>query len=246
MNDGCLNEELLINYINGFMFSDFNKNIQNFLDFTFNGNIDLNKPFFASKCRGGQVKPDLIIEHNSEIKYISIKKGGGNSVHQEKISVFFPFFEEVCGTQALNNLKLFHYGDDTLNDSGEFRYDADECQNRYQLQIMQLNNIINDYDLLPLFLDRFLFVGNVNSNLVVDVIYHGTIDNGIWASRDEIFEYFLANNFPSKTVHFGTLTYQVWGRNNNYTAVHPDRRYVMQIKWGSIYSDFVEIRRNNR
>lgn len=246
MNDGFLNEELLIKYINGFVFSDFNNNIQNFLNFTFNGHIDLTQPFFASKCKGGQVKPDLIIEHNSEIRYVSIKKGGGNSVHQEKVSVFFPFFEEICGQQALDNLKLFHYGDDTLDDTGAIRYDADECQNKYQTEIEQVNNIINSNDLLPIFLDRFLFVGNVNSDLVVDVIYHGTIDDGIWASREEIYEYFLVNDFPNKTIHFGSLTYQVWGRNNNYTAVNPDRRYVMQIKWGSIYSDFLQIRRNNR
>ena len=157
MNDGFLNEEQLIEYINGFIFSDFNDNIQQFLMFTFNGNIDFEQPFFASKCRGGQVKPDLIIEHNSEVKYVSIKKGGGNSVHQENISVFFPLFESVCGPRTLDYLKLFHFGDDTIDDSGTIRYDADECQNRYQNEIAHINDAINSPELLPFFYWQRLF-----------------------------------------------------------------------------------------
>lgn len=249
MNDGFINEKELRNYINNNTWNEYNQNIKNLLKFSFGNNLDFSKTFEAEKCTGkakGQVKPDLVIKHNGAKKYISIKKGGGNSVHQEKIDVFFPYIKNTFDETTLNYLKLFHYGDGTINDTGLTRYAANECQKIYSKEIAFLNIKFNTWTYLEKFLDRFLFIGNVSSTLIVDVVYHGTIDSGIWASRDEIYSYYKNHTFNSTTLHFGTLTYQVWGRNNNFKAVHSDRRYVMQIKWGSIITDLSAIRRNSK
>ena len=137
---------------------------------------------------------------------------------------------------------MFHYGDGTINDTGTIRHSALECKKIYSAEISRLNTKFNTPDNLSLFLDRFLFVGNVSS-VVTDVIYHGTISDGLWANRTEIFDYIMNNNHNLNALHFGPLTYQVWGRNEKRTAVHPDRRYVMQVKWGSIKKDLQAIRR---
>lgn len=241
MNDGFVNEEELREYINSNSFSAYNNNIKNFLYFVFDGCINEYGKFYATKI-GGQVKPDMSITHEGVTKYISIKKGSGNSVHQEKIDVFFPFVENRCGSNVLNCLKLFHYGDGTYDDTGTTRFSGSECQAIYSSEINIINRNFNSWDNLKDFLDRFLFIGNISATLIVDVIYHGTIEEGIWASREEIYNYFRTNSFSSSTIHFGSLTYQVWGRNNDFVAVHPDRRYVMQVKWGSIYHDLKAIR----
>lgn len=241
MNDGFINEEELRLYINSNNHESYNKNIQKFLRFVFGDAFSISKPFEAEK-KAGQAKPDLCIKHNGKSKYISIKKGSGNSVHQEKIDIFFPYIENLINTNALNNLKKFHYGDDTTNDTGKIRYSAAECKTRYTNEISSLNVALNKWSVLEDFLDRFLFIGNVGS-LSVDVVYHGTIDSGLWASKDEIKNYVKSHNFSANAVHFGPLTYQVWGRDEKRTAVHPDRRYVMQVKWGSITKDLETIRK---
>ena len=123
MNDGFINEYDLINYINDNQFIDYNSNIKNFLKFTFGISFNPNLTFNAKKITGQQ-KPDFSITHNGITKYISVKKGSGNSVHQERIDVFFPFIENVLDTNLLNYLKLFHFGDDTTDDSGGTRYSA--------------------------------------------------------------------------------------------------------------------------
>ena len=242
MNDGFVNEQELRDYINSRKFVNYNCNIQNFLKFTFGiiGNPD--SDFIAEKCPGGQVKPDMIVSYKGQKKYISIKKGSGNSVHQEKIDVFFPFISNMLGNTYLDYLKKFHYGDGTLDDTGDKRYSAAECQTLYAREISQLNIKFNEWSNLKQFLDRFLFLGNVSKTLYVDVIYHGTITSGLWATRDEVYSYFKNHSFPSNALHFGTLTYQVWGRNNDFVAVHPDRRYVMQVKWGGLTNDLKAIR----
>jgi hypothetical protein len=241
MNDGFTNENELKDYINNNNWDTYNQNIKELFEFSFGDKIDKGKNFMAEKCVG-QVKPDLVVAHNNLKKYISIKKGSGNSVHQEKTSVFFPFIEGLLGKKALNNLKLFHYGDDTTDDTGKIRYSASECQRKYKNEIATLNKFVNEWQYLKQFLDRFLFIGNVSSTFITDIIYHGNISSGIWASRDELFNYFKENSFDSSALHFASLTYQVWGRNNEFTAVHPDRRYVMQVKWGGLLNDLCAIK----
>lgn len=243
MNDGFTNEEELKNYINSNTYTTYNKNIQDFLGFVFAGDFSTSQPFVAEK-KAGQVKPDLCITHNGKTKFISIKKGSGNSVHQEKIDVFFPYIEKLIDTTALNNLKKFHYGDNTTDDTGKTRYSAADCKRNYSKEISSLNVSLNSWTVLEKFLDRFLFIGNVGF-LSVDVIYHGTIDSGLWASKEEIKNYIKTNDFSANAVHFGPLTYQVWGRDEKRTAVHPDRRYVMQVKWGSITKDLDAIRKGS-
>lgn len=241
MNDGFVNEKVLREYINnGKFFNAYNNNIKAFLAFVFGQNLNANSPFKAERI-AGQAKPDLMIKHNNVEKYISVKKGSGNSVHQEPIDLFFPYIDSLLGLETLNNLKTFHYGDDTINDTGAIRYSAKQCQSRYAQKVSALNTEFNKQDNLVEFLDRFLFVGNAETT-AVDVVYHGGIDLGLWATKEEITSYIQAQNVSKKAVHFGPLTYQAWGRNEKRTAKYPDRRYVMQIKWGSLAEDLKNIR----
>lgn len=243
MNDGFLNEKELINYIDKKYFNNYSNNIKNFLIFLFDGKINKNE-IFESKKVNGQVKPDILISHNNITKYVSVKKGSGNSVHQESINDFFPYISKVLDSQSLEYLKLFHYGDGTTDDSGEIRYNANECKKRYSREISYLNSKLNSWENLKKFINRFLFLGNVGY-ISVDAIYHGSIYDGNWASREEILLYIKKTSFNTNTVHFGPLSYQVWGRNENRTAIHPDRRYVMQVKWSSLLNDLRNIRGNS-
>lgn len=162
-------------------------------------------------------------------------------MHQEPINLFFPFIENTLGKEFLDKFKKFHYGDDTIDDSGDTRYSARECKIRYESDISDLNIELDKWTNTVIFLDRFLFVGNVG-DVATDVVYHGTIAKGLWATREEIIQYIKSKNFDLNAVHFRPLTYQVWGRNEKYTAVHPNRRYVMQVKWSSIGKDLKTIR----
>ena len=106
MNDGFINEKELREYINQNKYSAYNPNIKDFLSFIFPEHLNTSLPFIAEKI-GGQAKPDLCIKHNGLKKYISVKKGSGNSVHQEPIEVFFPYIENIIGTNFLNNLEPY-------------------------------------------------------------------------------------------------------------------------------------------
>ena len=92
--DGFKNENDIIKYINQVKnFNDMNDNIKSFLSFLFD-DIDLNgKTISASKPKNfsKNIKPDIIISTSNITKYVSLKKGSGNSVHQETLSDFEKF-----------------------------------------------------------------------------------------------------------------------------------------------------------
>lgn len=245
MCNGLENERLIVNYINDNSFDSYNNNIQNFLSFLF-PEIEINEnSVFTATLITRSIKPDICICYNNIKKYISIKKGNGNSIHQESLDSLCSFIsQEFSNQNIINDLKLFHYGDDTINNTGTRRYSSKECKQRYIQSIQNLNNFFNQSTNIVRFLDRFLFIGNIG-DICVDAIYHGNCSNGIWASYSEIINFFqnfqITNN---NAVYFGPMTYQVWGRNVDNNAKYPNRRFVSQIKWGSIMTDLGNIRNN--
>jgi hypothetical protein len=241
--NGFQNEDEFINYINSTgKFENFNPNIQRFLNFLFN--FELNKKVIKCKSGGTREKPDMIISCGNIEKAVSLKKGSGNSVHQEPLETFINFLKNTnVSYESIRNLLIYHYGDETDDDTGKFRYSASECCSRYKEMISFANQELNKKDILTKVLDRVLFLGNIPGAKKVDCIYYGNYENGLWASTEELNSYFLNNQFEGKGIYFASLTYQVWGRNNNFNAIHPDRRYVMQIKWSNIINDLTKVRK---
>ncbi len=251
---GFDNENIIANYLNNKTFKDLNLNMKEFISWLFDFKISDNDIIYAGSVNKPigerkNPKPDIWIKVNSIIKNISIKEGSGNSVHQEPFSEFCEFLTSIgVEDDILNNLKFYHYGDDTIDGTGENRYSTATLKNSYKNKIQLVNSKLNANPFLDKVLNRILFAGTLKNPIYVDVCYHGDINNGIWATRNEILDY-LKNNMPNEMsgIMFSSLTYQPWTRDEHRTARHPERRMVMQVKWGSMAKDFIKItnRRNN-
>ncbi len=251
---GFGNEYSIINYLNNKKFKELNDNMKNFLSWLFDFKINYDNIIYSGKVEkpSGErknPKPDIWIKVNSSVKFISVKEGSGNSVHQEPFIEFCEFLTKIgVENDILNNLKFYHYGDDTIDGTGENRYSSAILKISYKNKIQSVNSKLNQNPYLDKILNRILFAGTLKNPINVDVCYHGDINNGIWASRDEILNY-LSTNIPNEIsgIIFSHLTYQPWTRDEHRTAKHPERRLVMQVKWGSMLKDFIKIteRRNN-
>lgn len=244
VNEGFVNETEIINHLNCKKFKDINDNMKNLIRNVFKKEINLNDELFCEK-KAGHNKSDIIIEINNESHSISVKRGGGNSVHQEPVEEFIHFLEEeFSATQNISDdLRFFVWGDNTLDGTGdsENRMKASEIKKIYP---EKMNNIreffnINKRNLI----DRFLIKGP-KSNNNPDFLYHGTLEEGIalpskivldWASNEE--------NLSSRAaLPIGCLTLQTWNRNlKNKPDLEP-RRKDIQIKWGSMKNDFEKMR----
>lgn len=243
---GFDNEDELIKELNKKRVSELNPNLREFIYFLFH-NLNGNEIILAYKGIFGQ-KPDIIIKINTEIKNISVKIGNGNSVHQEKISLFTNFLSSLNISNDIQfELLKFHWGDGTIDGTGTNRISSSDYKKFHSDKIALVNREFNKSYLLRNFINRFIFQGKSLSYDIVDAIYYGNIENGHWASREEIFDYILNQIFYSDSIHFGPLKYQIWNRCLNFNPKTENRREVMQIKWPSLLQDIINIerKRNN-
>ena len=111
----------------------------------------------------------------------------------------------------------------------------------FQVEIDLINSELNKREPLTKLITRVLFKGKSDKFDEADVVYYGTINEGHWATKDEIIKYMLNNKFAINSIHFGPLTYQIWNRCLNFNPNTENRRNVMQVKWGSLERDLLII-----
>lgn len=242
-SDGFQNEIQIEKALDFKLYDDVNPNLRHFLDDIFRGYSLHGKRIHAIRCRQN-VKPDFYLHIDGIDKevYVSIKKGSGNSIHQESLDRFITFLKgEDIPEKMIDNLLLYHYGDGTTNNSGTIRYKAQEFSNMNPEIVPSLNALFSKKSFLKKAAMRFIFKGNIDDAPVADYLYHGTVHNGVWASREEIMNYIEDTKIESKAVSFGPLTYQVWNRNLSFKNEMEPRRQQMQIKWGKLEDTLLEI-----
>lgn len=242
---GFENEDELIEYLNSKKIKDLNSNMKDFIFFIF-GNMDEENIIQATSGKSGQ-KPDMIITINNVIKRISIKKGTGNSVHQEKVDVFVEFLESInISNETINKLLKFHWGDGTSDGTGSQRISSSDYKQQFPEEIEMINKEFNKEKNIKEFIYRFIMQGKSDDYDIVDALYYGNVNEGHWASKDEIIEYVVNNIFSLDSIHFGPLTYQIWNRCLNFNPNTENRRRVMQVKWGLLLNDLLIIERNRK
>lgn len=200
----------------------------------------------AIKVGGMGLKPDVIVSVQDDDTNVSIKKGGGNSVHQEKISLFLMYCKEnlKMSDTIRNSFLAYLYGDGTLDGKGqvEDRLDGTELRAKYQDDINNIQTFLlaNSRALI----ERFLVYGRRGKelNIKADYLYHGFISDGVWCPLDETVD-FLVEKAKSEcftnSPAIGPLTLQTWNRNLSGKANLEDRRHSIQIKWGGKIREYI-------
>lgn len=243
-SDGFQNEIDIEKSLNEKTYDKLNANLKHFLNDIFRG-FDLKGKRIHAIRSEQRVKPDFYLHIDGIPKevYVSVKKGSGNSVHQEHLSVFLDFLKkENTPSEIIDCLKLYHYSDGTKNNTGKTRLSSKEFVKENPDVVKKLNDFFSKEELVKKLLYRFVFVGNIEDAPTTDYLYHGTISSGVWASREEIFTY-LKERCKKDTTAFsiGPLTYQTWNKNINFNPNTENRREVLQLKWGSMEDDLIKI-----
>lgn len=243
-SDGFQNEIDIEKSLNEKTYDKLNANLRHFLEDIFKGYSLKGKRIHAIRSEQ-RVKPDFYLHIDGIPKevYVSVKKGSGNSVHQENFSVFLDFLKKENTPQdVIDFLKLYHYSDGTRNNTGKVRLTSKEFTKEHPEVVKRLNEYFSDKALTEKLLYRFVFVGNIENAPTTDYLYHGTITSGVWASRDEIFKYLEERcKKESSAFSIGPLTYQTWNKNVNFNPNTENRREVLQLKWGSMEDDLIKI-----
>lgn len=244
--DGFDNENLLIENMNNKKYENLNDNLKKFVKHI-DKNVKNSTIIFCEK-HAGLNKTDLTIKIRNHSYNISVKKGTGNSIHQEKLEDFIEFLDDNyddLNENIIEAIKLFIWGDGTLNGTGkvEDRIDARTFHKKYPDLIKIISEFFykHKYDLIK----RFLITG-LKSEISPDFIYYGTVENGVCISSNYALEWLCADENESKSsIPIGRLTFQAWNRNINGGDKSEEKRGVIQLKWGQIKKDIMIMNQNS-
>lgn len=242
-SDGFANEREIRDALNSKMFDKICPNLRHLLTDMFKG-YNLKGKWVHAHVVNQNMKPDFYVTIDGVPNgvYVSVKKGSGNSLHQESLENFISFLRsEGISEDIINKLKEYHFSDGTTDNTGEVRYSSKEYSKINPNLVISLNEVFNSKDLLKKFIKRFIFKGNYPGAPEADYLYHGTVRNGVWASKKEIYDYVDTLVINNKSVSFGPLTYQAWNKNLTKNPKMENRRMQMQIKWGSLEDSLMEI-----
>ena len=159
MNTGKKLELGFVENLNSHFYNELNSNLKKFISFVFK-DFDYTDKIYCKKLSNHQ-KADICVSIGNAIKYISLKSGSQNSVHVEKVNDFIKFLtNEGASKTIINNLLIYHYGDNTLTGDGKIRYSAEECKLKFKKEILEFNKYINNSKILTKILERFLLIGS--------------------------------------------------------------------------------------
>ncbi len=201
---GFKNENDIIEALDGKKFNDLNDNLQKMV-LKINDNKTPNS--ITAKKYAGKDKADLSVILDEKESKISVKKGTGNSVHQEPIEGFITFLAEEIKDDKIvfDNMRHFIWGDETLNGKGikENRISASAYKKKYPQKVAIIQNYLEKHK--AILIERFLISGSVSTNKI-DYLYYGTIEEGIICKTDDFLSYAIQNNCKS-AINIGVLSF---------------------------------------
>ena len=235
--NGFQNEIQLIETINSIPFANLSAAFKNVLKKMNKGIIPKN---MSAKKIGGKAKPDILIKLDSNVVYVSVKKGTGNSVHQEKLETFIPFVKNLGASDEITRaIELFTWSDGTVDGSGKVteRKYIKEMANEYPSELKLIQSFFNSYK--KRLIHRFITTGIYNYDKVTHLIY-GDINN-IYAAPIAKVESFLSSQDTNASISVGKLSFQAWNVVKNGNPNTENRRGQIQLKWGGLKKDILEI-----
>lgn len=238
MNNGLIIEKNFKSAFNGKSFDELNDFQKKFILELF-PNINDNDYIICSKYIKEFGKPDITISLNNEKKYISIKSGSSDGMHIEDIKTFILFLRSLgVSVQTQKILLLYHYGDGTLDGTGEKRMLHNEIAYKYKEHIEFANKELSNSKIVLACLNRFVLQGTNEYMQTIDYIYYGDENYGVFCSKNELANYIISRDYSHlKTLHIGPMTIQPYLRDVNNESHNKYKRHKVQIKWHYLLTD---------
>ena len=237
-NIGRLKEDEFVFALNNRKAGDLSHNLKHILREMFG----LFEPDDIVKC--GLVdhyqKPDFYIEFRGQKKYISLKTGTARIVAQEGLKQFLGFLREWnLSKEGQKTFLYYHFGDGTLDGSGETRIDYLKLMNDLTDKVKLLNKELNSSkEFVKAFVERCLFKGTQESNIEADFIYHGDINYGVVCSKSQIFKHIDRRTWEyMDNLHIGPIQFRPHARYVGVPVKKEESRWKIDFWWAGLEAD---------
>jgi len=240
-NEGFINEKNLLTALHQKNYGQLNPNLQKLIAQSFKNHHGT----ILCQQEAGANKSDLRITIGQESHSYSIKRGAGNSIHQEPIKEFITYLqkEHNISNETSKNLQRFIWADGTSDGTGKIknRLSSKKFKKKYPYTI---ENIQKFFDTIKEPLIRRFLINGTKSQSPAEFLYYGTVKRGTVCKSEEVLNW-LTTHHSKATLHIGKLSFQAWNRNLKGKRKAEKKRGAIQIKWGGLKKDIRKIAKIN-
>ena len=237
-NIGRLKEDEFVFAINGKRGDELSHNLKHILREIF-GPFDGQE---VLKC--GLVdklqKPDFYIEYKGNRKYISLKTGRAEIVAEEHLKLFLDYLRRWhLSIESQKTFLYYHFGDGTMDGSGEKRFQYFELIRILGPRIKKLNEELNqNKDFIKDLIHRCLFKGTMESNIPADYIYFGDVNYGVVCNEKQIFKHVDRRTWEfMDNPHIGPIQFRPHARYINTPIKKEKLRWKVDLWWANLSAD---------
>lgn len=237
-NNGKQKELEMIVHLHNKHVNELSNNLRNLLTALY-GVLDDNE---IVKCElvEGFIKPDFVIAYKGIQKYVSMKTGRAESVHEENIKTFILFLRSLgISTRTQQTILLYHYGDGTLDGSNDRRIEYNKLRLMLDSRIQEANEELNSTKELVLkVIERCLITGTLEKAIPIDCIYFGDYRFGEVATARQITTHVKRKSWHwMKNLHIGPIQLRPHARYYNKEIKSEKRRQKLECYWANLSSD---------
>lgn len=237
-NEGNFKEKEIITHLNGKKISELSNNLRNLVVALY-GVVDENE-VISCELIEDYIKPDFIITYKGIKKYVSMKTGRAETVHEEYIKNFILFLRSLgISSRTQQTILLYHYGDGTMDGSGRDRIDYTALRFMLNERIQEANHELNaNKDFVLKVIERCLFVGTLQNAIRIDCVYFGDYKFGEVATTRQIISHIKKRDWSwMNNLHIGPLQLRPHARYYGKEIKSEKRRQRLQCYWANFSSD---------
>ena len=237
-NFGTQKELEMVMNLDGKKVGELSNNLRTFMQALF-GILDNEEIVHCSKIEEF-IKPDFVVTYKENKKYVSMKSGRAETIHQENIKTFILFLRSLgISKRTQQTILLYQYGDGTLDGSGKERMDYNKLRLVLEERIQEANEELNSSkEIIMKVMERCLFVGNLENAIPIDCVYFGDYRFGVTATVNQMRKYITRKSFHwMKNLHIGPIQLRPHARYINKDIKHPEAREKLECYWANFSSD---------
>jgi hypothetical protein len=169
-----------------------------------------------------------------------LKTGRAQTVAEGDLKAFLNYLRSWhLSVESQKTFLYYHFGDGTMDGSGEKRMEYFQLVQKLSQRIVLLNEELNrNKDFIKDVVHRLVFKGWTEDSIPADYIYFGDVNYGVVCSEAQIFKHIDRRDWAfMDNPHIGPIQFRPHARYINSPIKKEKSRWKIDFWWANLSAD---------